>query len=31
MFTKKHYRMQVDFRDCGVACLAMILDYYGHL
>lgn len=29
MFSKKHYRMQVDFRDCGVACLAMILGYYG--
>lgn len=29
MFSKKDYRMQVDWKDCGVACLAMILSYYG--
>lgn len=29
MFSKKHYRMQVDWKDCGVACLAMLLSYYG--
>lgn len=28
-FTKKHYRPQVDMRDCGVASLAMIFGYYG--
>ncbi|PHU33481.1 hypothetical protein CSW65_00015 [Streptococcus agalactiae] len=28
-FTKKHYRSQVDSRDCGVAVIAMILEYYG--
>lgn len=28
-FTKKHYRQQVDMRDCGVASLAMIFGYYG--
>ena len=28
-FRKKHYRPQVDMRDCGVASLAMIFGYYG--
>ena len=28
-FTKRHYRAQVDARDCGVAALAMIYGYYG--
>ncbi|AND80478.1 peptide cleavage/export ABC transporter ComA [Streptococcus pantholopis] len=28
-FKKKHYRAQVDTRDCGVAALAMIFDFYG--
>lgn len=28
-FKKKHYRSQVDTRDCGVASLAMIFEYYG--
>lgn len=28
-FRKKHYRAQVDTRDCGVASLAMIYGYYG--
>lgn len=28
-FKKYHYRSQVDIKDCGVACLAMILEYYG--
>lgn len=28
-FRRKHYRAQVDTRDCGVASLAMIYDYYG--
>ena len=28
-FRKRHYRAQVDTRDCGVAALAMILGYYG--
>lgn len=28
-FKKKHYRQQVDMRDCGVAALAMVFDYYG--
>lgn len=28
-FRKKHYRPQVDTKDCGVAALAMILEYYG--
>ncbi|TWT16298.1 peptide cleavage/export ABC transporter ComA [Streptococcus sp. sy010] len=28
-FRKKHYRPQVDMRDCGVAALAMIFGYYG--
>lgn len=28
-FRQKYYREQVDESDCGVACLAMILDYYG--
>lgn len=27
-FGKRHYRAQVDTRDCGVAALAMILEYY---
>lgn len=29
VFKKKHYRAQVDTRDCGVAALAMIFGYYG--
>ena len=28
-FRKRHYRAQVDTRDCGVAALAMVLGYYG--
>lgn len=28
-FKKKHYRPQIDTRDCGVAALAMIFEYYG--
>ena len=28
-FRKRHYRAQVDTRDCGVAALAMIFGYYG--
>ena len=28
-FRRKHYRAQVDTRDCGVASLAMIYGYYG--
>ena len=28
-FKKKHYRQQVDMRDCGVAALAMVVGYYG--
>ncbi|VGQ46649.1 ABC transporter CbaT [Streptococcus pyogenes] len=28
-FRKKHYRPQVDTRDCGVASLAMVFGYYG--
>ncbi|NQK17510.1 peptide cleavage/export ABC transporter [Streptococcus suis] len=28
-FKKKHYRPQVDTRDCGVASLAMVFGYYG--
>lgn len=28
-FGKKHYRAQVDTRDCGVASLAMVFGYYG--
>lgn len=28
-FRKKHYRSQVDTRDCGVASLAMVFGYYG--
>lgn len=28
-FRRKYYRAQVDTRDCGVASLAMIYDYYG--
>lgn len=28
-FRKKHYRPQVDTRDCGVASLAMVFAYYG--
>lgn len=28
-FKKKHYRPQVDTRDCGVAALAMMFGYYG--
>ena len=28
-FKKKNYVAQVDTRDCGVACLAMILRHYG--
>lgn len=28
-FKKKHYRAQVDMRDCGVAALAMVFGYYG--
>ena len=28
-FKKKHYRQQVDMRDCGVAALAMVFGYYG--
>ncbi|HEL1334837.1 TPA: peptide ABC transporter ATP-binding protein, partial [Streptococcus equi subsp. zooepidemicus] len=28
-FKKCHYRSQVDMKDCGVATLAMILEYYG--
>ncbi|MDQ8759577.1 peptide cleavage/export ABC transporter ComA [Streptococcus ruminantium] len=27
-FRKRHYRAQVDTRDCGVAALAMILEYH---
>lgn len=29
VFRKKHYRPQVDTRDCGVAALAMVFGYYG--
>lgn len=29
VFKSKHYRAQVDSRDCGVATLAMIFEYYG--
>lgn len=29
VFKKKHYRAQVDSRDCGVAALAMVFGYYG--
>lgn len=29
VFQRKHYRAQVDTRDCGVASLAMIYGYYG--
>lgn len=29
VFKQKYYREQVDESDCGVACLAMILGYYG--
>lgn len=28
-FKKKYYREQVDENDCGVACLAMMLENYG--
>ncbi|MGT2743277.1 peptide cleavage/export ABC transporter ComA [Streptococcus plurextorum] len=28
-FGKRHYRAQVDTRDCGVAALAMMLEYHG--
>lgn len=28
-FKRKNYRPQVDSRDCGVASLAMIFEYYG--
>lgn len=28
-FGKRHYRPQVDSRDCGVASLAMIFGFYG--
>ncbi|MBZ2117255.1 peptide cleavage/export ABC transporter ComA [Streptococcus gordonii] len=28
-FRKRHYRAQVDTRDCGVAALAMVFGYYG--
>lgn len=28
-FKKKHYRPQVDTRDCGVAALATVFGYYG--
>lgn len=28
-FRKRHYRPQVDSRDCGVAALAMVFGYYG--
>ncbi|MDO4680999.1 MAG: peptide cleavage/export ABC transporter [Aerococcus sp.] len=28
-FKKPYYRAQVDDKDCGVACLAMVLEYYG--
>lgn len=28
-FRKRHYRAQVDTRDCGVAALAMVLGYYS--
>lgn len=28
-FRRRHYRPQVDSRDCGVASLAMIFGYYG--
>ncbi|MCY7139718.1 peptide cleavage/export ABC transporter ComA [Streptococcus gordonii] len=28
-FRKRHYRVQVDTRDCGVAALAMVFGYYG--
>ncbi|MDO4670593.1 MAG: peptide cleavage/export ABC transporter [Aerococcus sp.] len=28
-FHKRHYRFQEDEKDCGVAALAMILEYYG--
>lgn len=26
---KKYYLPQMDENDCGIACLAMILKYYG--
>ena len=28
-FSKRHYRAQVDSRDCGVAALAMVFSVYG--
>lgn len=28
-FSRRHYRPQVDMRDCGVAVFAMIFNYYG--
>lgn len=28
-FKRKHYRAQVDTRDCGVASLAMVFGFYG--
>jgi len=28
-FRKKHYRSQMDQKDCGVASLAMVFDYFG--
>ena len=28
-FSKRHYRAQVDSKDCGVAALAMVLEYYN--
>ncbi|HEK9107637.1 TPA: peptide cleavage/export ABC transporter [Streptococcus equi subsp. zooepidemicus] len=28
-FKKKHYRSQIDTKDCGVASLAMVFGYYG--
>ena len=28
-FRKKHYRSQMDQKDCGVASLAMVFGYFG--
>nr|WP_236686654.1 cysteine peptidase family C39 domain-containing protein [Streptococcus phocae] len=28
-FRRKHYRSQINTRDCGVTSLAMVYDYHG--